>query len=80
MVVCVRARRPAAGRGASKDRLSFCRFFGLSLTEGARDETTFVVFRRRLREAGLYRRLFTTHSPFASHSPRCSAVRIVGAN
>lgn len=41
-----------------KDRLSFRRFVGLSLTDGTPDETTFVYFRRRLREAGLDRRLF----------------------
>jgi IS5 family transposase len=41
-----------------KDRLSFRRFVGLSLTDGTPDETTFVVFRRRLREANLERRLF----------------------
>ena len=41
-----------------KDRLSFRRFVGLSLTDGTPDETTFVVFRGRLREAGLDRRLF----------------------
>lgn len=41
-----------------KDRLSFRRFVGLSLTDGTPDETTFVVFRRRLREARLDRRLF----------------------
>lgn len=41
-----------------KDRLSFRRFAGLSLTDGTPDETTFVVFRRRLREAGLDRRIF----------------------
>ncbi len=40
------------------DRLSFRRFVGLSLTDGTPDETTFVYFRRRLREAGLDRRLF----------------------
>lgn len=41
-----------------KDRLSFRRFVGLSLTDAAPDETTFVVFRRRLREAGLDRTIF----------------------
>jgi IS5 family transposase len=41
-----------------KDRLSFRRFAGLSLTDATPDETTFVVFRKRLREAGLDRRLF----------------------
>jgi IS5 family transposase len=41
-----------------QDRLSFRRFVGLSLTDDTPDETTFVVFRKRLREAGLDRRLF----------------------
>ena len=41
-----------------RDRLSFRRFVGLSLTDDTPDETTFVVFRRRLREADLDRRLF----------------------
>jgi len=41
-----------------KDRLSFRRFVGLSLTDATPDETTFVVFRKRLREASLDRRLF----------------------
>jgi IS5 family transposase len=41
-----------------KDRLSFRRFVGLSLTDATPDETTFVRFRARLREAGLDRRLF----------------------
>lgn len=41
-----------------KDRLSFRRFVGLSLTDATPDETTFVVFRGRLREAVLARRLF----------------------
>lgn len=41
-----------------KDRLSFRRFVGLSLTDSTPDETTFVRFRARLREAGLDRRLF----------------------
>lgn len=40
------------------DRFSFRRFVGLSLTDRTPDETTFVYFRRRLREAGLDRRLF----------------------
>jgi IS5 family transposase len=42
-----------------KDRLSFRRFAGLSLTDKTPDETTFVVFRRRLRESGLDKTLFT---------------------
>lgn len=41
-----------------KDRLSFRRFVGLSLTDATPDETTFVRFRARLRERGLDRRLF----------------------
>ena len=35
-----------------RDRLSFRRFVGLSLEDATPDETTFVIFRRRLREAG----------------------------
>lgn len=41
-----------------KDRLSFRRFVGLSLTDATPDETTFVRFRGRLRERGLDRTLF----------------------
>jgi IS5 family transposase len=41
-----------------KDRLSFRRFVGLSLTDATPDQTTFVRFRARLREANLDRRLF----------------------
>src|SRR3990172_6119384 len=41
-----------------QDRLSFRRFVGLSLTDRTPDETTFVVFRRRLREAGMDEKLF----------------------
>src|SRR5271168_1394408 len=40
------------------DRVSFRRFVGLRGQEAAPDETTIVVFRRRLREADLDRRLF----------------------
>jgi IS5 family transposase len=40
------------------DRVSFRRFVGLRGEEAAPDETTIVVFRRRLREADLDRRLF----------------------
>lgn len=40
------------------DRLSFRRFVGLSLTEATPDATTFVVFRRRLRDAELDQKLF----------------------
>lgn len=43
-----------------QDRLSFRRFVGLSLTDRTPDETTFVVFRRRLREAKLHDTLFDT--------------------
>lgn len=41
-----------------KDRLSFRRFVGLSITDATPDETTFVVFRKRLRDANIERRLF----------------------
>lgn len=41
-----------------KDRLSFRRFVGLSLHDDTPDETTFVVFRRRLREAEVHDELF----------------------
>jgi IS5 family transposase len=41
-----------------KDRLSFRRFVGLSLTDATPDETTFVRFRARLREANLDRTIF----------------------
>lgn len=41
-----------------RDRLSFRRFVGLPLEEDTPDETTFVVFRRRLREAGHASTLF----------------------
>lgn len=41
-----------------RDRLSFRRFVGLGLQEDTPDETTFVVFRRRLREAGHDQTLF----------------------
>lgn len=41
-----------------KDRLSFRRFVGLSLIDKTPDETTFVRFRKRLREADLDRTLF----------------------
>lgn len=41
-----------------QERLSFRRFVGLSLHDGTPDETTFVRFRARLREADLDRRLF----------------------
>jgi transposase, IS5 family len=41
-----------------RDRLSFRRFVGLSLVDATPDETTFVVFRRRLRELGHAHTLF----------------------
>jgi len=41
-----------------KDRLSFRRFVGLYPADAPPDETTFLVFRRRLPEAGIDRRLF----------------------
>lgn len=41
-----------------RDRLSFRRFVGLSLNDATPDETTFVRFRARLRDANLDRRLF----------------------
>lgn len=41
-----------------QDRLSFRRFVGLSLTDATPDETTFVRFRARLREAGLHETIF----------------------
>ena len=43
-----------------RDRLSFRRFAGLSLGDATPDETTFVIFRRRLREAGHASTLFET--------------------
>ena len=43
-----------------RDRLSFRRFVGLSLDDATPDETTFVVFRRRLRRAGHANTLFET--------------------
>lgn len=41
-----------------RDRLSFRQFIGLSLSDRTPDETTFVKFRKRLREADLDRVLF----------------------
>jgi IS5 family transposase len=41
-----------------QDRLSFRRFVGLSLADATPDQTTFVRFRARLRDAGLDRDLF----------------------
>lgn len=43
---------------ALRDRLSFRRFVGLALHDDTPDETTFVVFRRRLREAQVHDELF----------------------
>jgi len=43
---------------ALKDRISFRRFVGLSFDDATPDETSFVVFRRRLREAGLHDAIF----------------------
>lgn len=45
-----------------KDRLSFRRFVGLSLIDKTPDETTFVRFRKRLRDADLDRTLFKVAS------------------
>jgi len=41
-----------------QDRISFRRFVGLSFTDATPDETTFVRFRTRLREAGLHDHIF----------------------
>ena len=41
-----------------RDRLSFRRFVGLSLSDPTPDETSFVLFRRLLRESGLEKTLF----------------------
>ena len=41
-----------------KDRISFRKFVGLSFTDKTPDETTFVKFRARLREAGIHDTLF----------------------
>lgn len=41
-----------------RDRLSFRRFAGLCVDDATPDETSFVLFRRRLREAGLHESLF----------------------
>lgn len=43
---------------ALKDRIGFRKFVGLSFTDGTPDETTFVTFRRRLRDAKLDDYLF----------------------
>lgn len=41
-----------------KDRISFRKFVGLSFTDKTPDETTFVKFRQRLREAGIHDTVF----------------------
>jgi len=41
-----------------KDRISFRKFVGLSFTDKTPDETTFVKFRARLREAGIHDTIF----------------------
>ena len=43
---------------ALRDRISFRKFVGLSFTDNTSDETTFVRFRTRLRDAGLGETLF----------------------
>lgn len=43
---------------ALKDRVSFRRFVGLSFTDKTPDETTFVRFRARLRDAGIHDAVF----------------------
>ena len=43
---------------ALRDRISFRRFLGLSFTDKTPDETTFVKFRARLREAEIHDRVF----------------------
>lgn len=43
-----------------KDRISFRKFVGLSFTDKTPDETTFVKFRTRLREAGIHDTVFDT--------------------
>ena len=43
---------------ALKDRISFRKFVGLSFTDKTPDETTFVRFRDRLRQAGLHDAIF----------------------
>lgn len=43
---------------ALMDRISFRRFIGLSFTDKTPDETTFVTFRKRLRESGLHDVIF----------------------
>jgi IS5 family transposase len=47
-----------------QDRLSFRRFVGLSVLDATPDETTFVVFRRRLRESGHAQTLFETTNAY----------------
>jgi len=43
-----------------QDRISFRRFVGLSFTDDTPDETTFVRFRARLREASIHEHIFDT--------------------
>jgi len=43
-----------------QDRISFRRFVGLSFTDETPDETTFVRFRARLREAAIHEHIFDT--------------------
>ena len=45
---------------ALKDRISFRRFVGLSFTDATPDETSFVRFRARLREADLHEHIFAS--------------------
>lgn len=53
-----------------RDRLWFRRFVGLSLTDATPDETTFVRFRARLREAGLQARGVTCAIAFKRNKGR----------
>jgi transposase, IS5 family len=54
-----------------KDRISFRRFVGLSLTDATPDETTFVKFRKRLAAAGHGRSLFDA---VVKHLDRCGLI------
>jgi transposase, IS5 family len=49
-----------------RDRLSFRRFVGLGLTDDTPDETTLVIFRKRLRQAGKIEDLFTVTMSYLS--------------
>ena len=51
-----------------RDRLSFRRFVGLGLTDDTPDETTLVIFRRRLRQAGKIEDLFTVTMSYLSEA------------